>query len=190
MFISQRFNAQPWFPMWDGALNYNLKGTVVQNPAPREQPPHLLTFPIYPPPHLPHPRKRKQKSLTKMPIYEKEFSTPPPHPPVGTPQNSRSALPWYSIAPGVWEFLLNGDGEHKAVLQWWEPNTTSAQTEPMTHTYIEEVCTLRGGLEDLSLGQSWGMGAYAYREPGMEHGPYRATKEGCLQFVKVVPVKK
>ncbi|CAP95810.1 Pc21g09130 [Penicillium rubens Wisconsin 54-1255] len=98
-----------------------------------------------------------------MPIHEKEFSTPPPHPPVGTPQNSPSALPWYSIAPG---------------------------TKPITHTYIEEVCTLRGGLEDISLGKSWGMGAYAYREPGMEHGPYRATKDGCLQFVKVVPVKK
>jgi anti-sigma factor ChrR (cupin superfamily) len=66
----------------------------------------------------------------------------------------------------------------------------SAQTEPITHTYVEEVCTLRGGLEDLSLARTWGIGTYAYRNPGMKHGPYRATKEGCLQFVKVGPVDK
>ena len=188
--ISQHSNAQPWFPMWDGALNYNLKDTIPQTPAPQNHTPPLPIFPIFLHRHISILRKGKEKNLTIMPIHEKEFSTPPPHPPVGTPADSPSALPWYSIAPGVWEFLLNGDGQHKSVLQWWEPNTTSAQTEPITHTYIEEVCTLRGGLEDLSLGESWGMGSYAYREPGMKHGPYRATKDGCLQFVKVVPVKK
>ncbi|KAJ5757682.1 uncharacterized protein N7511_006376 [Penicillium nucicola] len=123
-----------------------------------------------------------------MTFAQKEFSTPPPHPPAGTPQHAESALPWYSIAPGVWEFLLNGDAEHKAALQWWEPNAVSAQTEPITHTYIEEVCTLRGGLQDVTLGKAWGIGSYAYRFPGMKHGPYRASEEGCLQFVKVVPV--
>jgi hypothetical protein len=125
-----------------------------------------------------------------MPFSQKEFTTPPSHPPAGTPQNSPTALPWYSIAPGVWEFLLNGDQEHKAALQWWEPNAVSAQTEPITHTYTEEVCTLRGELEDVTLGKAWGIGAYAYRYPGMKHGPYRAGDEGCLQFVKVVPDQK
>jgi hypothetical protein len=135
----------------------------------------------------PHLVSQQEKQTSKMPFNQKEFSTPPPHPPVGTPQGSESALPWYSIAPGVWEFLLNGDTEHKAALQWWEPNAVSAQTEPITHTYTEEVCTLRGGLEDVTLGEAWGIGAYAYRHPGMKHGPYRASAEGCLQFVKVVP---
>lgn len=122
-----------------------------------------------------------------MSFSQKEFTTPPPHPAVGTPPGSKSALPWYSIAPGVWEFLLNGNTQEKAVLQWWEPNAISQQSEQITHTYVEEVCTLRGGLEDLSLGQSWGIGAYAYRHPGMKHGPYMATNEGCLQFVKIIP---
>ncbi|CAG8120751.1 unnamed protein product [Penicillium olsonii] len=124
-----------------------------------------------------------------MTFNEKEFSTPPLRPPVGTPPDSESALPWYSIAPGVWEFLLNGNTQEKAVLQWWEPSASSAQIEPITHSYIEEVCTLRGGLEDLTLGQSWGIGAYAYRQPGMKHGPYRATREGCLQFVKIMQAR-
>ncbi|KAJ5121238.1 uncharacterized protein N7515_009199 [Penicillium bovifimosum] len=125
-----------------------------------------------------------------MPYTQKEFSTPPPHPPAGTPADSPTAKPWYSIAPGVWEYLLNESGERKAVLQWYEPNAASTQTEPITHTYIEEVCILRGGLEDVSLAETWTIGCYAYRKPGMKHGPYRATGEGCLQFVKVEPVDK
>ena len=45
---------------------------------------------------------------------------------------------------------------------------------------------LEGGLEDLTLSQAWGKGAYAYRYPGMKHGPYRALEGGCLQFVKIL----
>ncbi|KAJ5092031.1 hypothetical protein NUU61_006901 [Penicillium alfredii] len=122
-----------------------------------------------------------------MPFHQQEFTTRPPHPPAGTPPDSRTTHPWYNVGPGIWELLLNGDAEHKSVLQWWEPNNISTQIEPITHTYIEEVCFIEGGLEDLSLKQAWGVGAYAYREPGMKHGPYRASAEGCLQFVKVVP---
>lgn len=121
-----------------------------------------------------------------MPFVQKEFTTPPPLPAPGIPLDSASAKPWYSVAPGVWELLLNGDADHKAVLQWWEPNATTANT-PITHPYIEEVCFLKGAQADLTLGESWGVGAYAYRNPGMEHGPYVASEEGCLMFVKVVP---
>jgi anti-sigma factor ChrR (cupin superfamily) len=96
---------------------------------------------------------------------------------------------WYSIGPGIWELLLNGEREsdHKSVLQWYEPGATSVTDEIITHTYIEEVCFIQGGLEDVTLGQGWGPGAYAYRLPGMKHGPYKASPEGCLQFVKLVP---
>ena len=59
--------------------------------------------------------------------------------------------------------------------------------EIITHTYIEEVVFIEGGLRDVTLGQEWGPGAYAYRKPGMRHGPYVAHgTEGCFQFVKVV----
>lgn len=121
-----------------------------------------------------------------MTFQQKEFTTPPPLPTPGTPTNSETAKPWYSVAKGIWELCLNGEGESKAVLQWWEPNTTTPD-KPITHTFIEEVCFLQGRLEDLSLGQSWGVGAYAYRLPGMEHGPYKTHEEGCLMFVKIAP---
>lgn len=83
--------------------------------------------------------------------------------------------------------MLNGSGEDNSTLQWWEPHVTTDPSRIITHTFTEEVCFLQGGLEDLRLGQSWGVGAYAYRKPGMEHGPYRASEEGCLMFVKVSP---
>ncbi|KAJ5577964.1 uncharacterized protein N7459_006928 [Penicillium hispanicum] len=124
-----------------------------------------------------------------MSFQQKEFTVPPPPPPPGTPKDAPSTQPWSAVGTGIWELILNGDAEHKSVLQWWEPHTTTAGT-PITHTFVEEVCFLKGGLEDLTLQQAWGVGAYAYRKPGMEHGPYRAAAEGCLMFVKAVPVSK
>ncbi|KIW83744.1 hypothetical protein Z517_02990 [Fonsecaea pedrosoi CBS 271.37] len=124
-----------------------------------------------------------------MPLEQKEFSHPPLHPPIGTPENSETVKPWYTVAPGIWELHLNGEknSEQKAVLQWYEPSAVSASDQVITHAYIEEVCILQGGLEDVTLGQTWSTGAYAYRNPGMEHGPYKASASGCLMFVKVLP---
>lgn len=123
-----------------------------------------------------------------MPLDQKEFQDVVPHPKIGTPIDSPDAHPWYSIGPGIWELLLNGDqrSENKSVLQWYDPGTKSIQNEAIVHTYYEEVCFIRGGLKDITLGQEWGMGAYAYRRPGMKHGPYVASAEGCLQFVKIM----
>jgi hypothetical protein len=121
-----------------------------------------------------------------MPFAQKEFTIPPPLPAPGTSPDSASAMPWYSVTEGIWELLLNGDADHKVVLQWWEPNTATVN-KPITHTFIEEVCFPKGGLKDLTLEESWGVGAYAYRKAGMEHGPYVASDEGCLMFVKVMP---
>lgn len=73
------------------------------------------------------------------------------------------------------------------MLYWYEPETKSITDEIITHTYIEEVTYIKGGLKDMTLGLEWGPGAYAYRFPGMKHGPYFASSEGCYQFVKIVP---
>ncbi|CAK7213018.1 hypothetical protein SBRCBS47491_001660 [Sporothrix bragantina] len=136
-----------------------------------------------------------------MAFVQQEFKTRAEHPPIGAAPvslaeataASPTGLPqqWYSIGPGIWELQLNGapDSDYKSVLQWYEPNTTSVDPcAIITHTYIEEVCYLQGGLTDVTLGQGWGPGAYAYRLPGMKHGPYKSSPEGCLQFVKLVPV--
>jgi anti-sigma factor ChrR (cupin superfamily) len=125
-----------------------------------------------------------------MPLVQQEFTTRPNHPPPGAaPVQNPPDGEWYSIGPGIWELLVNGerDSDHKSVLQWYEPGATSVTDDIITHTYIEEVCFIQGGLEDVTLGQSWSTGAYAYRLPGMKHGPYKASPQGCLQFVKLVP---
>lgn len=49
---------------------------------------------------------------------------------------------------------------------------------------------IEGSLKDLTLGEEWGQGAYAYRLPGMEHGPYAAGKAGCYMFVKMMETQR
>lgn len=127
-----------------------------------------------------------------MPLEQKEFTHSAPHPPIGTPADSETVRPWYSIGPGIWELLLNGqkESEERSVLQWYEPHAVSITDDIITHSYVEEVCFIQGGLEDVTLGQAWSTGAYAYRYPGMKHGPYKASAAGCLQFVKLLPAEK
>ena len=125
-----------------------------------------------------------------MSLVQKEFTNRPAHPNIGAaPVTPSQEGQWYSIGPQIWELLLNGeaDSDEKSVLQWYEPGAKSVTDEIITHPYIEEVCFLEGGLKDVTLGQGWGQGAYAYRLPGMKHGPYVASPQGCLQFVKLVP---
>ncbi|KAJ3742820.1 hypothetical protein DFH05DRAFT_1400956 [Lentinula detonsa] len=100
-------------------------------------------------------------------MHQKEFTSLPPRP---KPYASvEDALPWYS---------------------WCEPNTKwPSDDSVITHEYIEEVVFLEGGLRDLTLQQEWGPGAYAYRLPGMKHGPYEASEKGCLEFVRCVGVR-
>jgi hypothetical protein len=88
------------------------------------------------------------------------------------------AKPWYAIGPGIWERHLNGSGENRSMLQWYEPGAKSVIDEIITHPYVEEVIFIEGGLKDVTLGLEWGPGAYAYRLPGMKHGPYVAGSKG------------
>jgi hypothetical protein len=53
--------------------------------------------------------------------------------------------------------------------------------EVAVHDYHEEVLILEGGLVDLGLEEAFTAGMYAYRTPGMEHGPYDYPV-GCLMF--------
>jgi hypothetical protein len=118
-------------------------------------------------------------------MEQKEFGTPSPLPPATT-----SPL-WIILSPGIWEQHLNGPlPTHKSVLQWWEPWAMSPTKNVIMHAYIEEVMIVKGSLRDETLGQEWGVGAYAYRKPGMKHGPYTAGEHGCLMFVRCEPSER
>lgn len=69
------------------------------------------------------------------------------------------------------------------------------------HDYIEEIFIIEGDFRDLKgrksgsgevvqgeEGDVWTKGSYAYRKPGMEHGPFR-SEGGCLMFIVVIPEK-
>ncbi|KAL1901325.1 hypothetical protein Sste5346_001730 [Sporothrix stenoceras] len=126
-----------------------------------------------------------------MSFLQQEFCDRPAHPPIGgapvSLAEATAASPtgqpqqWCTIGPGIWELFLNGiaTSDNKAVLQWYEPNTTSVDPHAIiTHTYIKEVYFVQGGLADVTIGRGWGLGSYAYRLPGMKHGPYKASPEG------------
>ena len=68
-------------------------------------------------------------------------------------------------------------------IQTWPPGFKTGN-DVITHTYHEEVYILDGSITDLSLGQTFGKGYHAWRNPQMEHGPYQADDElGCQMIV-------
>ena len=70
-------------------------------------------------------------------------------------------------------------------IQTWPPNFKTG-CDIITHTFHEEIYILAGAITDLSLGQSFGKGHYAWRNPGMKHGPYQADQNlGCQMLVIV-----
>lgn len=99
----------------------------------------------------------------------------------------RPAAPWRRpprAADGVWEQVLAEDPEtgDGTTLQRYEPGTDTSRQGPVRHDYFEEVYILEGSLTDLRLDETFCAGMYAYRHPGMEHGPW-TSPEGVLMLV-------
>ncbi|RMJ07230.1 hypothetical protein BHE90_001560 [Fusarium euwallaceae] len=94
---------------------------------------------------------------------------------------------WTPLEPGVDELVLNHDSQtgRRTTLQRWQPGARNQQ-HVFVHDYIEEIYLAEGDLYDLNLGQGWEKGAYAYRKPGMRHGPFR-SESGCLMFIVCIP---
>ncbi|KAF4818778.1 hypothetical protein K4K61_009484 [Colletotrichum sp. SAR11_59] len=104
------------------------------------------------------------------------------------PAASAPGRTWTELEPGVDEMLLNADPAtgRRTTLQRWRPG--AANRQPLfVHDYVEEIYLAQGDLFDVRLGEGWTEGAYAYRKPGMEHGPFR-SEGGCLMFILCIPV--
>lgn len=102
--------------------------------------------------------------------------------------NDRS---WSNIESGIDELVLNHDPStgRRTMLQRWQPGAVNTPSRIFTHDYVEEIYLAEGDLTDTRLGKGWEKGAYAYRKPGMEHGPFKSEK-GCLMFIVCIPVKE
>ncbi|MFF4503054.1 cupin domain-containing protein [Streptomyces sp. NPDC001401] len=99
----------------------------------------------------------------------------------------RPPAPWRrppGAPAGVWEQMLAVDPEtgDATVLQRYEPGTDTSPQGAARHDFFEEVYILDGSLTDLRLGETFTAGMYAYRHPGMEHGPW-TSPEGVMMFV-------
>ena len=86
---------------------------------------------------------------------------------------------------GLSEQILSVDkvsGDYTRLLHF-EPGTDSSPMGPQIHDFREEVWIIEGSFFDISLQQTFTAGMYAYRPPGMTHGPWR-SEEGCktLEF--------
>ena len=99
---------------------------------------------------------------------------------------SRSS--WHEYEPGIHMMILNEDLKtgRRTLLQRYDPGAANAKDiEP--HPYIEEIFIVEGDLIDTTTGQTYTKGMYAYRNPGMKHGPY-SSRGGYLGFVLCVPL--
>lgn len=85
--------------------------------------------------------------------------------------------------------ILNEDPltGQRTLLQRHEPGTLDAKES--LHDYIEEIFIVEGDLGDKRTGEMYGKGYYAYRKPGMVHGPFY-SEGGCLMFITCTPVEK
>jgi hypothetical protein len=87
----------------------------------------------------------------------------------------------------IWDQILAHDPAtgDATLLQRYEAGAATPP-ETIVHDYWEEVMILSGELTDLALGQTFTTGMYAYRPPGMDHGPYQ-SRPGCTMLVIIRP---
>lgn len=84
---------------------------------------------------------------------------------------------------GLSERVLGTDektGTYTRLLRF-EPGCDTTPMGVQRHDFYEEVLIYSGALHDLTLDKTFGPGQYAYRHPGMAHGPWQ-TPDGCVTF--------
>jgi len=79
---------------------------------------------------------------------------------------------------GVSEKILSRDRESGAYVRLLRFNPGDETSEVRTHNFYEEVYILDGTLMDKRLGKTFTKDMFAFRNPGMKHGPY-FSPDGC-----------
>ena len=85
--------------------------------------------------------------------------------------------------PGLSQIVLGKDeetGSYSRLLKF-EPGTDTTRMGVQKHDFVEEILIHEGSLHDLTLDQTFRKGCWAYRRPGMPHGPW-VSPDGCITF--------
>ena len=86
---------------------------------------------------------------------------------------------WSRIEDGVYEKILSRDDATGACTRMLKFETHAETSNVLAHDFFEEVYVIRGSLIDKRLGKTFTEGMYAFRNPGMQHGPF-ASPNGCV----------
>ncbi len=94
-------------------------------------------------------------------------------------------IPWTAVpeVAGLEMKVLSHDpdtGDYTRLLRF-APGTDTSPMGVQRHDFWEEVYIAAGGIHDLNLNQTFTVGMYACRPPGMAHGPWQSP-DGCICF--------
>jgi hypothetical protein len=90
-------------------------------------------------------------------------------------------IPWTKIdeGMGIFERVLSRDEDTKAYTRLVKFEVGAQLPDIIVHDFFEEFIVIDGGLVDDTLKKTFTRGMYAFRRPGLKHGPFRSPK-GCL----------
>ena len=90
---------------------------------------------------------------------------------------------WEPLGDHVSQLVLSADDSNGAYtrLLRLDPGYDGSHEPSQSHTFTEEIYLISGTVDDVSRGVTVQAGSYAYRPPGMAHGPWRSST-GCLVY--------
>ncbi|MDG6926644.1 MAG: cupin domain-containing protein [Nitrososphaerota archaeon] len=89
------------------------------------------------------------------------------------------SIPWTRIHEGVYERVLSRDPDTNAYTRLVRFDAGSRMDDILVHDFFEEFVVVDGSLTDHTLNKTFTRGAYAFRAPGLKHGPF-SSPNGCL----------
>ena len=88
-------------------------------------------------------------------------------------------IPWKKVYEGIFERVLHRDEDSRAYTRLVRFEAGSRLDTVLSHDFFEEFIVIDGALTDEALGKTFTRGMFAYRRPGLKHGPF-SSPTGCL----------
>ena len=89
-----------------------------------------------------------------------------------------SSIPWKKLSKGIYEKILNGDDGTGVYTRMVKIEPGAQIDQILSHDFFEEFYVLEGAITDKTLNKTFTKGTYAFRRPGLKHGPL-VSQNGC-----------